>query len=138
MPKANAAVRMKRVRRVKGTVLMMRIPDTATEENKNVVIPPRTAGGIAVSAAANLEKMPMIMRKKQQAYPALRFAQRVRAITPLFWANVDMGVIVALWWIELAFPIPEDLRRGEREHKQDRLGFSEVHRNGQDIFQERE
>lgn len=30
----------------------------------------------------------------QQQYPALRFAHRVRAMTPLFCAKVDMGVMV--------------------------------------------
>lgn len=85
---------MNLVRRVKGTVAMMRRPDAATEAKRKVVMPPNTGSGIAVSAAANLEKMPMMRRKKQAAYPALRFAHLVKAITPLFWAKVDMGVIV--------------------------------------------
>jgi hypothetical protein len=85
---------MKRLRRVKGTVEMMRIPETATAQKRKVVIPPSTALGIATSAAANLEKIPMMSKKKQQAYPAFLFAQRVRAMTPLFCANVLMGVIV--------------------------------------------
>jgi hypothetical protein len=58
---------MKRVRRVNGTVDMMRIPETATLANRKVVIPPRTEAGIAVSAAANLEKIPMMIKKKQAA-----------------------------------------------------------------------
>ena len=33
-------------------------------------------------------------RAYQQQYPALRFAHRVRAMTPLFCAKVDMGVMV--------------------------------------------
>ena len=33
-------------------------------------------------------------RTYQQQYPALRFAHRVRAMTPLFCAKVDMGVMV--------------------------------------------
>ena len=69
-------------------------PETATEANKKVVIPPKTEAGMAVKAAANFEKMPMTMRKKQAAYPALRLAQRVKAMTPLFWAKVDIGVMV--------------------------------------------
>ena len=64
-PSDNDAVRMKRLRRVKGTVEMMRIPETATELKRKVVRPPRTGLGIATSAAANLEKTPMMMRKRQ-------------------------------------------------------------------------
>jgi hypothetical protein len=80
------AVRMKRVRRVKDIVDITLIPEMATALKRDVVIPPRTALGMATKAAANLEKTPMTIRKKQQALPALRFAQRVSAITPLFWA----------------------------------------------------
>jgi hypothetical protein len=58
---------MNLVLRVKGTVAMMRRPDTATLAKRKVVIPPRTAAGMAVKAAANLEKIPMMMRKKQAA-----------------------------------------------------------------------
>lgn len=93
-PRAKPAVRMKRLRRVKGVVLIILIPDTVTAEKRNVVMPPNTADGIATSAAANLAKIPMTMSQKQHAYPALRFAQRVNAMTPLFCANVDMGVMV--------------------------------------------
>jgi len=84
MPRASDAVRMNRVRLVKGTVEMIRRPETATDAKRKVVIPPRTADGIAVKAAANFENTPITIRKKQAAYPAFRFAQRVRAITPLF------------------------------------------------------
>jgi len=42
-PRDRAAVRMNRVRRLNGKVATMRNPDTATEANKNVVIPPRTS-----------------------------------------------------------------------------------------------
>jgi len=85
---------MNRLRRVNGIVEMMRIPETATAEKRKVVIPPRTGDGMATIAAANFENTPMTIKKKQQQYPALRFAHRVRAITPLFCAKVDMGVIV--------------------------------------------
>ena len=85
---------MKRFLRVKGMVLMIRMPETATALKRKVVIPPRTAAGMATSAAANLEKMPMMRRKKQAAYPALRLAHRVRAMTPLFCAKVLRGVMV--------------------------------------------
>jgi hypothetical protein len=85
---------MKRVRLVKGTVAIILIPEIATEANRKVVMPPRTADGMDVNAAANFENKPMTIRKKHAAYPALRFAHRVRAMTPLFWAKVDIGVMV--------------------------------------------
>ena len=88
-PRDMAAGKMKRLRRVNGTVEIIRIPETVTELNKKVVRPPSTGAGIATRAAANLEKIPMTMRKKQAPYPALRLAQRVNAMTPLFWASVD-------------------------------------------------
>jgi hypothetical protein len=80
------AVRMKRVRQVKDIVDIILIPEMATALKRNVVIPPRTALGMATKAAANMEKTPMMIRKKQQELPALQFAQRVSTITPLFWA----------------------------------------------------
>ncbi len=66
-PSDMAAVRMKRVRRVKGTVEIIRIPEMATALKRKVVMPPRTEAGMATRAAANLEKTPITMRKKQQA-----------------------------------------------------------------------
>ena len=57
-------------------------------------MPPNTADGIATNAAANLENIPIITRKKQQQKPAVRLAHLVRAMTPLFWAKTDMGVMV--------------------------------------------
>lgn len=62
-----AAVRMNRFRRVNGTVDIILIPEMATAEKRKVVIPPSTELGIATSAAANLEKTPIMMRKKQHA-----------------------------------------------------------------------
>ena len=66
MPSANDAVRMNRLRRVNGILEMMRTPEMATEEKRKVVIPPRTELGMATRAAANLAKMPIMTRKKQQ------------------------------------------------------------------------
>jgi hypothetical protein len=60
------------------------IPATATAQKRKVVIPPRTGPGIATKEAANFVKTPIIIKNKQQQYPAERFAQRVKAITPLF------------------------------------------------------
>lgn len=77
-----------------GTVEIILIPEMVTEANKKVVIPPRADAGMTTSAAAYLEKIPMRIKKKQAAYPAFLLAQRVRAITPLFCAKVDIGVIV--------------------------------------------
>ena len=48
-------------------VLIILIPDTATALKRKVVIPPRTADGIATRAAANLAKIPMMMSQKQHA-----------------------------------------------------------------------
>lgn len=66
-PGASAAVRMNLLRRLKCTLLMMRIPDVATEANRNVVMPPSTDEGMETRAAANLLKMPMMRSQKQQA-----------------------------------------------------------------------
>lgn len=62
-----AAVRTNRLRRVKGMVEIMRTPETATAENRKVVIPPNTADGIETIAAANLAKTPITMSQKQHA-----------------------------------------------------------------------
>lgn len=64
---ANAAVKMKRFLLVNGMVEMILIPETATAENRKVVMPPSTAGGIATSEAANLDKTPIKINQKQQA-----------------------------------------------------------------------
>jgi hypothetical protein len=70
--------------RVKGIVDIILIPDTVTALKRKVVIPPKTAEGMATSAAANFAKMPMTISQKQHPYPAFRFAHLVSAITPLF------------------------------------------------------
>jgi hypothetical protein len=65
-PMLSAAVKMNLFLRVKGMPAeMMRTPETATLANRNVVIPPRTGLGIDVTAAANLEKMPITISQKQ-------------------------------------------------------------------------
>lgn len=66
-PTDMAAVRIKRLRRVKGQVEIIRIPEIETAENKKVVIPPRTALGIETRAAANLLNIPITSNQKQQA-----------------------------------------------------------------------
>ncbi|KAH0357933.1 Xanthine/uracil permease, partial [Aureobasidium melanogenum] len=59
---------------------MIRRPLVATEANRNVVMPPSTAEGMATRAAANLLKIPMMSSQKQAANPAFRLAHRVKAI----------------------------------------------------------
>lgn len=110
-PTDNEALKMKRVRRLNGIRCTIAIPDTATAQNRKVVIPPRTEAGMETIAAENLAKTPMIIknplyyvsiiivvseegRAYAAQYPAFLFAQRVRAMTPLFWAKVLIGVIV--------------------------------------------
>jgi hypothetical protein len=48
--------------------LTMAIPDTATAQKRNVVIPPRTEAGIETIAAENLAKTPMIMRNALESH----------------------------------------------------------------------
>ena len=102
-PNDMAAARTKRSRRVNRLYDSTRIPDVATVANKKVVTPPRTGLGTdinQVSIWANtatfarnvlakktpdiFPRTPNRMRKRQQKRPAVRFAQRVIAMTPLF------------------------------------------------------
>jgi len=69
---------------VNGAVEMILIPEMATEANRKVVMPPSTDAGIAASAAATLDKMPIKIKKKQAEYPAFQLTQQVRAITSCF------------------------------------------------------
>lgn len=66
MPSDKAQVMINRFRRENSQVARIRMPDTATAVKRNVVIPPSTAEGIATKTAANLEKTPIMNRKKQQ------------------------------------------------------------------------
>lgn len=68
------------LRRVNGIVFVILIPNTATAQNcifgqfcgspatdvltRDAVMPPRTADGIATSAAANFERVLVVVRKK--------------------------------------------------------------------------
>jgi hypothetical protein len=61
-PTASDAVKLKRVRRLKGTRFMIAIPDTATAQKRKVVIPPSTEDGIETSAAENFANRPARMR----------------------------------------------------------------------------
>lgn len=103
-PNDSAAPKMNRSRRCHLTKESTRRPEVATEANKKVVTPPSTGSGIAKKTPESLPRMPKTIRKKQHHRPAPRFAQRVMAITPLFWANTDKGVTVKS--AEMKPPIP--------------------------------
>ena len=62
------------------------VPETATFAKRNAVMPPSTQSGMVVMNAAILAKSPKKINHAAQAIPAQRDAQRVNAITPLFWA----------------------------------------------------
>ena len=112
IPKENAAASTKRSRRVKRLYASTRTPDVATLANRNVVTPPRTEFGtvgacqcagtgtaevhhvLAKKTPEIFPRTPNRIRKRQQKRPAVRFAQRVIAITPLFCAKIDRGVTV--------------------------------------------
>lgn len=113
MPNDMADARINRSRRVKRLYESTRTPDTATLANRKVVTPPRTGlgtmaerneymrgesrerkDGLARKTPDILPRTPKSMRNKQQKRPAVRFAQRVIAITPLFCAKMERGVTV--------------------------------------------
>jgi hypothetical protein len=62
IPTASDAVKMNRVLLLNGTLFTIAIPATATDANKNVVIPPRTEAGIETRAAENFAKTPIIIK----------------------------------------------------------------------------
>jgi hypothetical protein len=51
-----------------GTFATIARPLTATEAKRKVVMPPRTAAGMATMAAANLAKIPATSRKKLHGF----------------------------------------------------------------------
>ena len=67
------------------------------------------------------------MRKPQQKRPAVRFAHRVIAITPLFCAKIESGVTVNS--AETKPPMPSLCRRDE-EGCASQLGKAEQHGEG--------
>lgn len=81
-PSVSAAVAMNLFRRFQRTVERILRPETITEVNRKVVMPPMTEGGSTVIAAPNFEQTPARNRMKQAAYPARREAQPLSAITP--------------------------------------------------------
>lgn len=63
---------MNRLRRFIGTFDTIARPLAATEPKRKVVMPPKTAAGIATIAAANFAKIPAASRKKLQS-PVSRY-----------------------------------------------------------------
>jgi len=51
--------------------LTIAIPETATAQNRKVVIPPKTGAGMATRAAENFAKRPMTMRKTRSVLARL-------------------------------------------------------------------
>jgi len=83
-PNARAAARMNLSLLMNLALLRTLTPLVTTLENKKVVTPPRTGAGMARNTPESLPRTPKRMRKKQHHLPAVRLAQRVMAITPLF------------------------------------------------------
>ena len=59
-----------------------------------LTMPPRTASGMEVMMPAILLKTPIKINQMPLVMPALLAAHLVRAITPLFWLNVVLGMDV--------------------------------------------
>mmetsp|Transcript_15351 Transcript_15351/g.31689 ORF Transcript_15351/g.31689 Transcript_15351/m.31689 type:complete len:224 (+) Transcript_15351:257-928(+) len=94
-PTAKLKAMMNLIRReCKSRELAKEIPLTKTLANKKIVIPPKTASGIEVIIPAILPKTPKKMSQHPQAYPARRLAHLVKAMTPLFWEKVVLGMVV--------------------------------------------
>ena len=94
IPKLIAAASTNRSRLEYRVIASTRRPLTHTLANKNVVTPPRTGFGMARKTPESLPRTPKRMRKAQHQRPAVRLAQRVIAMTPLFWAKTERGVTV--------------------------------------------
>jgi hypothetical protein len=71
------------------------MPTQATLAKRKVVMPPNTGCGMVVITAATLAKMPARMSQKAVAKPAVREAQLVSWMTPLFCAKHTTGMEVA-------------------------------------------
>ena len=70
-------------------------PETKTLQKRNVVIPPTTQSGIDEIVPEILDNTPNTINQRPQHTPALLEAHLVKAITPLFWENVVLGMPVA-------------------------------------------
>jgi hypothetical protein len=95
-PRPSDTAKMKRVRRLKPSMEMTLMPETHTEANRNVVMPPSTQLGMVVTHAPTLASTPKQNSQMPQEMPAHREAQRVRAMTPLFCAKVVEGRVCAM------------------------------------------
>ena len=125
-PKDRAAATMKRSRRVHRTYASTRKPEAITLAKRKVVTPPRTGFGtgwdrktgwrkeetrrkkdsLARKTPEIFPRTPKSIRKAQQKRPAVRFAHRVIAMTPLFCAKTDRGATVNK--ADMKPPIPSD------------------------------
>mmetsp|Transcript_54216 Transcript_54216/g.172089 ORF Transcript_54216/g.172089 Transcript_54216/m.172089 type:complete len:219 (-) Transcript_54216:1052-1708(-) len=94
MPTPSAMARMKRLRRVMGSLAMIAMPETITLANRKIVMPPSTQSGMEAITPANFPRTPKRISQMAHEMPAAREAQRVRAITPLFWEKVVLGGVV--------------------------------------------
>ena len=70
-------------------------PETKTLQKRNVVMPPTTQSGMEEMMPETLDKTPNAINQRPQHTPALLEAHLVKAITPLFWENVVLGMPVA-------------------------------------------
>lgn len=97
-PMAKDVDRMNRFRLVQDINASTRTPATAMVLYRKTCIPPKTEGGIEAKMAPNLPNMPMRMRKPEAHHPALRLAQPVNTMTPLFpaWPTIGPAVPSAL------------------------------------------
>jgi hypothetical protein len=87
-PKEAAAARTNRSFLVNFMYERTLIPAAMTDPKRKVVTPPRTGLGIERNTPDSLPRTPYRIKKQAQMTPAFRFAQRVKAITPLFWAKI--------------------------------------------------
>jgi hypothetical protein len=108
-PGANAAAKMKRLRRVNGTVEMIRRPLVATEAKRKVVMPPSRRdcykSGCELAKDAHDDepkagcKSGLSVGTSSQGYflSALNPSNELKdhePTTPQFWANTDIGLMV--------------------------------------------
>ena len=90
MPKASASIRIKELRRVILYVASC-MPLTMTIVKHCTTMPPTTQMGMEANAAPSFPMTPNTMSQPAHAKPAERDAQRVSAMTPLFWLKVVFG-----------------------------------------------
>lgn len=105
------------------------IPAAMTLPNRKVVTPPSTGFGIERKTPDSLPSTPYRIKNPAQKKPAFRFAHRVNAITPLFWAKMlPLSARVRLWkprFSSLSYRYREDLPHwGDSEQGREEAGHS--------------